>query len=121
MIELASAFGFELAIVRYSGLYGPGRVIRRDALARGQPISGDPDKYLNLIHIEDAASAGLAALDLGKPGRVYLAGDDRPVVRREIRLAKTLGKQVTPIKSGPELNLSGLPRWLGPMPISPTI
>ena len=37
----------------------------------------------------------------------------RPVVRREIRLAKSIGKQVTPIKSGPELDLSGLPRWLG--------
>lgn len=38
---------------------------------------------------------------------------NRPVVRRELRLAKTLGKQVTPVQSGPELDLGSLPRWLG--------
>ena len=70
-------------IVRASGLYGPGRIIRRDALIRGDLIAGDPSKYLNLIHIDDAASAALAALERGVPGRVYLASDDRPIARRE--------------------------------------
>ena len=81
--EWAGTRRFELSIVRYSGLYGPGRVIRRDALKRGEPIAGDPEKYLNLIHIDDAASAALAALDRGQHERVYLASDDRPVPRRE--------------------------------------
>ena len=39
------------------GLYGPGRIVRRAILERGEPIPGDPDKFLNLIHIDDAASA----------------------------------------------------------------
>ncbi len=70
-------------IVRYSGLYGPGRIVRRTALERGEPILGDPAKWLNLIHIDDAASAAITALDWGAPGRIYLATDDRPLERRE--------------------------------------
>ena len=38
---------------------------------------------------------------------------NRPVVRSEIRLAKTLGKTVTPVRAGPELDPSGVPRRLG--------
>lgn len=81
--SVASEEGLELIIVRYSGLYGPGRILRRAALEKGEPIVGDPSKWLNLIHIDDAASAAVAALDHGAPGRVYLATDDEPVVRRE--------------------------------------
>lgn len=75
--------GIECVVMRSSGLYGPGRLIRREALKRGEPIVGDPSKYLNLIHIDDAASAAVAALDRGVSGRVYLATDDRPIERRE--------------------------------------
>lgn len=72
-----------LAVVRFSGLYGPGRIMRRESLLRGEPIVGDPTKYLNLIHIEDAAAAAVAALDRGKAGALYLASDDRPAPRSE--------------------------------------
>src|SRR5262245_31477619 len=44
---------------------------------------------------------------------VSLEAMSRPIVRREIRLAKTLGKQVTPVRSGPTVDLGSLPRWLG--------
>ncbi len=71
------------AVVRFSGLYGPGRIMRRESLLRGEPIVGDPTKYLNLIHIEDAAAAAVAALDRGKAGALYLASDDRPAPRSE--------------------------------------
>jgi nucleoside-diphosphate-sugar epimerase len=62
-------------------------------VARGETITGDPDKYLNLIHIDDAAMAVLAAFDRGEPGQVYLVADDRPVTRREYytRVAESLG------------------------------
>ncbi|MEJ7638760.1 MAG: SDR family NAD(P)-dependent oxidoreductase, partial [Singulisphaera sp.] len=42
-----------------------------------------PSKYLNLIHLDDAARASVAAFDRGEGGRTYLACDDRPVERRE--------------------------------------
>jgi nucleoside-diphosphate-sugar epimerase len=75
--------GLDLVIVRFSGLYGPGRVFRRADLEQGRPIPGDPEGVLNLIHVDDAAAAVVAALDRGVSGRVYLASDDRPVLRRE--------------------------------------
>jgi putative transcription antitermination factor YqgF len=81
--EFAVDRGLSLSIVRYSGLYGPGRIIRRKALEQGEPIAGDPLKWLNLVHIDDAAAAAVAALDRGAAGRVYLATDDRPVTREE--------------------------------------
>jgi nucleoside-diphosphate-sugar epimerase len=80
-------------VIRYAGLYGPGRIVRRDAVARGAPLIGDPDRYLNLIHIDDAASAAMAVLDAPDPDDLYLAADDRPVPRREYyeEVARCLG------------------------------
>ena len=70
-------------ILRFSGLYGPDRVIRRMMLQRGEPVPGDPSRYLNLVHIDDAAQAAAAALAAVRPERVYVVSDDRPVERRE--------------------------------------
>jgi nucleoside-diphosphate-sugar epimerase len=77
------AGGSDHILIRFSGLYGADRIVRRDALLRGEPIAGDPQKWLNLIHIDDAASAAIAVLDGGQAGRIYHATDDRPVSRRE--------------------------------------
>jgi nucleoside-diphosphate-sugar epimerase len=80
-------------VLRCSGLYGPGRIPGRASLERGEPIPGDPSRYLNLIHIDDAATAVVAALDRGERGRIYHLSDDRPVERREYygRAAALLG------------------------------
>lgn len=84
-------------VVRYSGLYGPGRVVRRSLLERGEPIPGDPSSFLNLVHVDDAAAAAIAVLDRGERGQVYLATDDRPVERREYyTLAASLLKAPEP-------------------------
>jgi nucleoside-diphosphate-sugar epimerase len=69
--------------LRFAGLYGPARVVRRTLVEQGEPIPGDPDKMLNLIHIDDAAQAVVAALTAVAPGPLYLVSDDRPVTRRE--------------------------------------
>jgi nucleoside-diphosphate-sugar epimerase len=80
-------------ILRYSGLYGPGRVVRRSLIERGEPIAGDPGKFLNLIHIDDAAQAALAALETTAEPSLYLIADDRPVTRYEYYslIARLLG------------------------------
>jgi nucleoside-diphosphate-sugar epimerase len=75
--------GCSQVVLRYSGLYGPGRVVGRAALERGDPVSGRPDGFLNLIHIDDAACAAVAALDKDGQGSLFLVSDDRPVERRE--------------------------------------
>ena len=70
-------------ILRFSGLYGPDRLMRREALIRGEPIVGSPDKILNLVHIDDAAAAAVAALDRAGEGELFLISDDRPAPRSE--------------------------------------
>jgi nucleoside-diphosphate-sugar epimerase len=80
-------------ILRLAGIYGPGRLLRRQAIEAGQPIAADGEKWLNLIHVEDGAAAVLAAEHHGQPGRIYNICDDRPVRRREFYtlLARLLG------------------------------
>ena len=78
-------------ILRMSGLYGPGRLLRRiDQLQAGEPIAGEPDAWLNLIHIDDAATACIAAACLlespattMQPVPTLLISDNLPVQRRD--------------------------------------
>jgi nucleoside-diphosphate-sugar epimerase len=70
-------------ILRFAGIYGPGRLLRRAAVEKGEPISGDGEKWLNLIHVEDGARAVLATEERGRPGSVYLISDGHPVRRSE--------------------------------------
>ena len=72
------------SILRLSGLYGPGRLNRRiERLRSGQPVGGCADAWLNLIHVDDAATSVLACEMRGRHGAVYLVSDDRPLTRRE--------------------------------------
>jgi nucleoside-diphosphate-sugar epimerase len=95
-------------ILRFAGIYGPGRLIRRQAIEAGEPLVGDPDKWLNLIHVEDGASAVLAAEEKGQVGGVYNVCDDHPVRRHDFytRMAQLLG--------APE------PRFVPPEPGAPS-
>jgi WD40 repeat protein len=38
---------------------------------------------------------------------------ESPIIRRELRLARQQGRQVSPIRGVPHVELGGLPRWLG--------
>ncbi len=80
-------------VLRFAGIYGPGRLIRAQALRAGEPIAGDEEKWLNLIHVEDGAEAVLAALERGREGATYNVSDGRPVRRRDFygKLAELLG------------------------------
>jgi nucleoside-diphosphate-sugar epimerase len=79
-------------ILRLSGLYGPERVIRRQAIEAGEPIACRPDSWLNLVHGDDAAIACVHALGAETSG-IYCISDDRPVTRRSYyeTLARLLG------------------------------
>jgi nucleoside-diphosphate-sugar epimerase len=95
-------------VLRFAGLYGPGRMVRRSILERGEPIPGDPLKFLNLIHIDDAAQAASAALAASRPEPLYVVTDDRPVTRDEYytRMATLLGTPppqfAPPVPGSPE-------------------
>jgi nucleoside-diphosphate-sugar epimerase len=105
--EVLRAHAPGAVILRFSGIYGPGRLLRRAAIEKGEPIIGDADKWLNLIHVDDGARAIVAAEANAAPGRVYNVCDDRPVRRREFYCeeARLLG--------APQ------PRFVSPAPGSP--
>ena len=72
-------------ILRLSGIYGPDRVPRAADVIAGRPIASPADGYLNLIHVDDAASAVMAAwmLSSDRGHHTYLISDDSPVIRRQ--------------------------------------
>ena len=80
-------------VVRLAGLYGPGRVVGAERLLKGESIAKDPYGYLNLIHVEDAASLLAAVAGSQTAERVELGCDDHPVTRKTYYgwLAKQLG------------------------------
>ncbi len=80
-------------ILRFSGIYGPDRLLRRQTIEKGEPIVGDADKWLNLIHRDDGVRAVLATEKRGTPGGMYNVCDDHPVRRRYFytTLARVLG------------------------------
>lgn len=87
-------------ILRLSGIYGPQRLLARlDAIRQNKLLPGNPEAWLNLIHVDDTATAVMTAAD-SPPSRslnvgvsTFLITDDRPVQRREYyeRLAAQVG------------------------------
>lgn len=81
-------------ILRLSGIYGPGRLLRRkEELEQQLPISGRADAFLNLIHVDDAAEVAFVAAEAAPSQSLYLVSDDQPVTRREYytQLSKSFG------------------------------
>ena len=90
------------SILRMSGLYGPERLLARvDQLRANEPVGGNPDAWLNLIHGDDAARASVAALVAPQTSPLYLVSDDRPFPRKEYfaELAQRVGAP-PPVFSG---------------------
>lgn len=83
----------DAVVLRFAGIYGPGRVLRRASLLKGEPVPGDPERFLNLIHVDDGVRAVLAAEARAEPGQTYLIADDHPPTRREFftRTAEMIG------------------------------
>jgi nucleoside-diphosphate-sugar epimerase len=89
--------GFARArVLRFGGLYGPGRHHMVDQLRRGENvIGGRVDHFINYLHRDDAASSVLAALVGGPLGpRVYNVGDGCPVTKEGLArwIAERLGQ-----------------------------
>lgn len=87
-------------VLRYGGFYGPGTSLRTNpdgaqtAMVRRRkfPIAGTGAGRWSLIHVVDAASATLAAVERGEPG-IYNITDDEPAPIAEILpvLAREIG------------------------------
>jgi nucleoside-diphosphate-sugar epimerase len=96
---LSSAFA-KARVLRFGGLYGPGRHHLVDQLRRGEHvIGGRVDHHINYLHRDDAASSILAAILAGPSGaRVYNVGDGCPVTKQALAcwIAERLG-QASPV------------------------
>ncbi len=69
--------------LRFAGLYGPDRLPRLDDLRAGLPIAADPDSWLNLIHVDDAATVVCVVAAAAAPRPLYVVSDGHPVRRRD--------------------------------------
>ena len=75
-------------VLRYGQFYGPGTYYAHDGNIAEQvrrrrfPIVGRGEAVFSFIHVEDAASATVAAAERGDPG-VYNVVDDEPAPLRE--------------------------------------
>jgi 2-alkyl-3-oxoalkanoate reductase len=100
-----SAAGGTGIVLRFAGFYGPDPLLRDmlGVVKRGwSPLPGPAGAYWSSLSHEDAATAVVAALDVG--AGIYNACDDEPLTRRELAdvLAAAVGARP------PRL----LPRWL---------
>ena len=86
--EVLTTEGIEGLVLRYGQFYGPGTYydrggsIEKEVARRRLPVIGPGTGIASFIHVEDAASATVAALDRGAPG-IYNITDDEPAAMRE--------------------------------------
>jgi nucleoside-diphosphate-sugar epimerase len=86
--ETLGSDSVEGVVLRYGYFYGPGTVYAGDGSTaamvrkRGFPVVGRGTAVYSFVHIDDVASATVAALDRGAPG-IYNVVDDEPAPVRE--------------------------------------
>ena len=80
---VTTAAGIEGVVLRYGNFYGPGNTLSRSGemgemvRRRKIPVVGDGSGVWSWIHIDDVASATVAAVERGAPG-IYNVVDDDP-------------------------------------------
>jgi nucleoside-diphosphate-sugar epimerase len=100
--ELALGAGLDSAVVRFGGIYGPGRTRMLRKIRAGEACIATPPQYTNRIHREDCigilAHLGRSAV---APG-IYLGVDDAPCTQCELMdwLAAHMGLPRPPRQSG---------------------
>lgn len=90
---------FPAIVVRASGIYGPERGHLFKQYIRGEAtMREDGSAWINMIHVDDLASALAHLADHGKPGEIYNASDDEPVTQRHFFqwLSARLGRPMPP-------------------------
>jgi nucleoside-diphosphate-sugar epimerase len=70
-------------VLRYGSFYGPdtgmfSRAMIEELRHRRVPLIGNGAGRWSFVHVEDAASATVAAIEHGKPGQIYNIVDDEP-------------------------------------------
>jgi nucleoside-diphosphate-sugar epimerase len=88
MERIAQAAPLSTIVLRYGGFYGPGTWLGRggfiyeDTLQRKYPVLGDGAGYYSWIHVDDAATATVAAVESRETG-IFNVVDDEPAQSRD--------------------------------------
>ncbi len=97
-------------VLRLAGIYGPDRVPRVRNVIDGEPIEAEAESFLNLIHVEDAASAVMACWRAGptKRQRYYVVSDGVPVRREAFysEVSRITGSPPPQFRSPPDASLA---------------
>lgn len=100
-------------ILRLAGIYGPNRIPYLEQLRAGEPLAVPSEGWLNLIHVEDAASIVVAAEQWATVNpivdgpEVFCVSDGQPVLRGDYyrEVARLIGAAepqfVTPDPASP--------------------
>ena len=99
----------ETSVIRFSGIYGPGRtrLLNQVLAGKGRPIS--PEQWSNRVHADDCGGILAHLVEYALSGNPllpdYLASDSAPVTQHEIRqwLAQQLAVSLVEeeVKAGP--------------------
>lgn len=109
--QLVANSGWPAVVVRFSGIYGPGRTRLISSVREGSATGSEgPPIYTNRIHRDDCARALEHLLHIPEPQPLYIATDDDPAPLDEILdwLADQMGvprpprRPHTPLKPGAE-------------------
>jgi nucleoside-diphosphate-sugar epimerase len=97
-------------VLRYGSLYAPdtgmfSRAMTDELRHRRVPLIGTGAGWWSFVHVDDAASAAVVAIERGKPGHIYNIVDDEPAQVSDWlpALAGTLGAK-------PPIHI---PAWVG--------
>jgi 2-alkyl-3-oxoalkanoate reductase len=72
-------------VLRYGGFYGPGASDQQTEMIRRRkiPLVGSGEGVWSFLHVDDVATATLAAIEHGRPGEIYNIVDDEPAPVKE--------------------------------------
>jgi nucleoside-diphosphate-sugar epimerase len=88
--------GLPSVIVRFSGIYGPGRDRLVQLAQTGYELTAQDEAYTNRIHRDDCAGAIEHLLFLERPAEIFIGSDCEPASRDELLrwLAKRIGVEL---------------------------
>ena len=89
-------------VIRFGGIYGPGRNRMLRKVRNGEPVVAEPPQYTNRIHRDDCVGALVHLFHVAEPASVYLGVDSHPCTQVELVdwLAERLGLPRPPRTQG---------------------